>query len=437
MIQDYFEEALERIKDAKNGIVAPSIFFKNQNTDRPFSLNSKMRFGMGVYMVMTGPPGTGKTSFIDSEFVINPILDHIKDPTFSKIYCIYRSMERPPVEKMVKFIAYMLYIATSGEILVDTSTLLGYPSKKRELTSYDIELISELKGHIKEISKSLDLVAGADTPQGIKDYLTKSLYRLGKYVTTDNEGIYVNGVKLERKFDLTDEEGRPYALLRGATGKEIKVGIGFNRYFAKDKDMIIYTVNDTTNKIRVPSHSNYMDASIAHSFNMAEFREHGALGVIDINQFSKVSDKEFKGSTTMSVSLSDIKGVGDFGQNADICLSILDPMYFGVKTWGGSPDGLWPEMELDRFHGTFRLLQIFKNSGGMSLYKMPCVFLGENGYFYEIPAPNKITENDYKEINDKILSHLNPMKEARQSVAFDLPKDMLIKKPNRDTKAPF
>jgi len=433
MIQDAFEEALERIKDAKKGIVAPSIFFKNQNTGIPLSLNKRMRLGNGTYMVVTGPPGTGKTSLVDSEFVMNPILDCIIDPaTYANIYCIYRSMEKPIINKVTKFIAYMLYLATEGQVILDTATLLGYHNKKRDLTDEDIALISELRGHINEIAKHLDLVSGPDTPEGVKQYILKTLYRLGTYIQSDLEHVYINGKKTEKTFDLTDEYGRPYCLLRGKTGKEIKVGHMFNQFIPTDPKMIIEHVTDTTNKIRKPKGSSVLDTSNDYTFIISEFVEHRAICAIDINQFGKESEKDLKGKSgnSLSVGLSDIKGSGDFMQNAQIGLSILDPTYLGISRWGGDPGGRWPDMEVDRFHGTLRILQIFKNSDGQSMYKMPCVMLGEMGYFQEIPNPKEITEKDYADINNTILRHLNPSAHNQpiQMEAFQLPDNMIIKK---------
>lgn len=358
MIRDDFEEAKERIRDAMRGLVKPSIFFKNQITHKPLSLNRRMRFGMGVYMIMTGPPGTGKTALVDSEFVLNPIFDHVIDPEkYADILCIYRSMERPSVEKTVKFMAYMIYVGTEGKVVIDIPTFLQYSNKKRLLTKDDWTLVESLDEYIDAVVKSLDLVSESDTPDGIKKYLENVLHRNGQYIKGTLDGVYVNGIKIDKKYDLVDPEGNPYCVLKWKNGKEIKVNPGYGRFFCKKPNKIIMTVNDTVDRIRVPYGSNVLDTSNAHTFNMAEFRKAEALGIIDIKQFSKESEKDFrsKNNTALSVGLSDIKGSGDFGQNADLGISVLDPAYFNVKKWGGDPDGAWDDMDFERFHGAGRI----------------------------------------------------------------------------------
>lgn len=423
MTIDDFNEARERMRDAKNGIVKPSIYFKNQFTDRPFSLNQKMRFGMGTYMCMTGPPGTGKTAFVDTEFLLNPILDHINNPNqYAEIYCVYRSMERPSVDKMAKWICYLIYLGTEGKVLLDEATFFQYHSKKRLLTDYDLALVDALEDYIKEISKSIDLVTDTDTPEGIKQYLTKTLYRMGSYITTDLEKIYRNGVPMDKKYDQIDEEGRPYTVLTfPSSGKQVKVSPGFSRFFPKKKDQIIMTINDTVDVIDIPPKKNETDTTAEHANNMRQFRKDGALGIIDIKQFGKDSEKDFKSSSNSSLTVNqgDIKGSHAIAQNADICLSILDPARYNITQWGGHPKGDWEPYNLERFHETFRLLQIFKNSSQGNLYKMPCIFIGEIGFFNQIPEPRWITEQDYKDINEKFLSHLNPTPETKQKELFD------------------
>jgi hypothetical protein len=444
MILDAFEEVLDRIKSAKSGLVAPSIIFKNQLTDKHLSLNSKMRLGMGTLMLVTGPPNSGKTALVDSQFILNPILDNLAwGDKYPPIYCVYRSMERPIYQKLAKWIAYMLYIVSDGKILIDNATLFGYNNKKRPLTDDDIDMILDLKGQIAEIGKSLDIVGDSGTPEDLKQYMLRTLYRLGSYITTDLDSVYVNGKKIEKKFDLTDEFGRPYAMLRWPkTGKEIKVYSGYNRYFAHDPKMIIINVNDTVDRIKTPPKYSVNEVVAEHSNNMAEMRKHEAICGIDIKQFSKESEKEFRTKgNALSVGLSDIKGASEPAQNSDIALSILDPGYFQLREWGGHPDGMWNPIDVERFHGAMRLLQVFKNTDGANLFKMPVLMLGEIGFFAEIPSPDKITEQDYKDLNAKYLQHLDPRidRSDRQGFLLDTPKDMLIKNPNRnrESKAPF
>ena len=393
-MHDIFDEAIQRIFDAKAGKVEPSLPLIDAKTPKNFSLNTRMRFGMGIYLLMTGPPGTGKTSFVDTHFVLNPILAHLSDDKQPKPRIVYRCMERPPVDKMVKFIAYLMW-HEYGEI-VDVPTLLQYSNKKRLLTETDIRQIEELRGYVDLIAQNdyIDLVGGRDTPAGVMDYMMAEAHRRGAYVVSDMEKIWVNGKEVS---DFKDPErtahGRIFKVIRGRTGREIKVYQKMNKFFPHDPNLMLIHIIDTANNVE--GHD-VLETLNAHTKNQAKLRDAKICGAIDIVQMGRDTEREMRArGSHLSINLKDIKGSGNFGQNADIALSILDPMYFDIEKWG--PEGF--EYDLKRFYGTFRLFQIFKNSHGGSLYKMPCIFLGENGYFYELPHPNHMTEEIYQKVN--------------------------------------
>lgn len=425
MIQDYFDEAIEMITDAKKGIVAPSLMLLDSAIRYPhldpLSLNQKLRFGMGTYMIMTGPPGTGKTSFIDTHYVNNSIRAFILDPeNFHMPLIVYNSMERPPVDKMVKWIAYHMYVRHST--LIDLPTLLQHPNKRRLLTDKDIDNAKSFQSVIEHMKKYLDLQGGAKTPTAIKKYLDQRCYDHGVYFTSDTDKIYKNGEFYDdfktsegidkehpagkrKKEVFTSENGAKYKVLRrpamsGSSEKRyLKLYQNSSLFIPKDRNQIRVVINDTSNKLKREPRKDVIETLNDHSSNMADVRDAKAWAPIDINQMNQEGIKEIGRSPALKVFQSHIKGTGDFAQNADIILSIVDPSYFGLTLWG--PDN--QEYDIKRLRKTFRIFQIVKNSHGLGEFTMHCVFLGENGYFFELPNPENMNEEAYKLIENKLL----------------------------------
>jgi hypothetical protein len=412
VIGEYFQSAEKMINDAYQGIVSPSILLKDMTDETQLSLNRYIRIGNGVYAVVFGPPGTGKTSFVDTHYVLNNILARIYDQSLrenqiegarKRLKIIYRCMERPPEDKMVRFIAYLLYF--KHRQVIDVPTLLQHTNAKRKLNEQDIDRIKGLQPTIEQMSRYVDMIGGMATPREVKQYLLQEIYKVGAYFKSTMTELYRNGEKVMdfKKEDMKqDEYGKSFIEVR--SNREgvapFKMYQSSSKYIPAAKDQIILQVVDTINQLQAEDDSRESDLDVLnkHSKNNVEIRDTKAACFIDVAQMGRDSDKALSGkNSAMHLTLKDIKGSGNMGQNADVVLSILDPMYFDATKWGDDIG----EYDLERLYGTFRLFQVVKNSHGGNIYKMPCIFLGENGYFKELPHRSKMTEEVYAELNRK------------------------------------
>jgi replicative DNA helicase len=74
-------------------------------------LNRYIGIRKGMYFLVGGLTGSGKTSFIDDAFVLNPFDWYINQPNPKiKLRIIYRSMERSRTYKMAKWVSRKIFL---------------------------------------------------------------------------------------------------------------------------------------------------------------------------------------------------------------------------------------------------------------------------------------------------------------------------------------
>lgn len=412
MTEHYIEKAMGMIYDAKNGIVKPGLDMKDIKTWKRFRLSSRIGFGMGKYMIFFGTSGAGKTAFIDDAAVITPIIElfHVEPAKRHDLLYIYRSMERPPEEKMVKIISLLLY--WKYNLILDKATLLQWPSKKRLLYDDDIEKIKSLEPYLEFISDRLILLGGARTSEEIYQYILTTVYKRGAFFKSDIDFVYCNGKKIcdfeaniigdvkignKKITKHLDRKGNKYIEIESGN-KKVKISQQSQAYIPNNPNDLLICINDTINKIIPEKGQNALETLISHSRNMGELRDASAAGVIDISQMAKDDLKDI--GKNLHLTQGHIKGAGDIPNNADIILSLINPLQYDVSEY--SPN-IEAEYDLNRCHGAFRLAQIIKNSDGMDVHKLPFAMLGEIGYFKELP-PNGMKDYDYAEL-DTMFAH--------------------------------
>ena len=99
---------------------------KNDGIPMGFNiLNRYIGIRKSMYFLVGGLTGSGKTSFIDDAFVLNPFDWYImqKDSGL-KLRIIYRSMERSRTYKLAKWVSRKIFLDQG--IIIPVSKLLGW-----------------------------------------------------------------------------------------------------------------------------------------------------------------------------------------------------------------------------------------------------------------------------------------------------------------------
>jgi hypothetical protein len=384
------EELLERMERVMSGEKEGVMYLTDHAAPQagPSRLSKAVSFGSGRYMLMAGPPGTGKTAWVDSNMVIKPLLASIYGAGTPVNY-IYRTMERGRVDKLAKWVSAIIMMDTKQ--LIPPSVLLGQGNAPRPLTKEDIAMVREYSDLFKVIEQRVDLIQGAATPADVLKYAVTSAKRRGILFETKQDKLICND-ELVGEFTHDVEVGG--VRKRYAETQYGNIFEGEMRFLPHDQKIYVHIV-DHVGKIVGDEEKKKIDT---HSNNMANtLRDVFGYAVIDIFQLNRdLHDTYRQKQQRLTIKQSDIKGSNVPVENADIILGILDPHAFDVKDYDG--------FDVIRFvdprtnFSRLRMLVGVKNSYGGTTFSLPLVFYGENGLTYEAPNPMTINEFDFERI---------------------------------------
>lgn len=341
-----FKELLS--EDIEKGI-------KGENIGIPtgFSILDKNINGIqkSLYTIVGGNSGTGKTSFVDLAYVLNPYKwwKENRENTKVKIKWIYNSMERNTKYKLAKWVCLKLF--QDHKIILDVPTMLGWQGKKFEIDSDLKKLIFKTGEYFDEMfsDKVIDIIDGGQNPTGIRNYLID-------FAKKNGEIIQIN--------DFT------------------------RRYKPFDKNLYVIVVNDHIGKLLGESRGGIPldDKQLLdkHSEYMGDCRDRYGMIIIDICQFNRsIGSIDRMKTKSVSPEPDDFKGSGDMYENADVALGLFNPYKFKINDFLGYeiPKFVSPSGE-----NRFRSVSIVKNSYGADDIIIGMNFLGENGNFRELPT---------------------------------------------------
>ena len=300
-----------------------------------------------LYTIVGGNSGTGKTSFVDLAYVLNPYkwLIENKNKTNIKIKWIYNSMERNTKYKLAKWVC--LKIFQDHKIIIDVPTMLGWQGKKFEIESGLKDLIFKSGEYFDEMFDSgvIDIQEGTINPTGLRN----------------------------RVIDFAK-----------ANGEMVQVNEFTRRYVPKDPNLMVIVVNDHVGKLS--GERSFSDKEILdkHSEFMGDIRDRYGYTIVDISQFNRsIGSVDRMKNKTVSPEPDDFKGSGDMYENADVALGLFNPYKFKINDFLGYDI---PKFVAKGGENRFRSVSIIKNSYGADDIIIGMNFLGENGNFRELPT---------------------------------------------------
>ena len=395
----YFQEAKDLVLRGTEDKAVYIPLTKNPLSDELSKLGQKISIGKACYLLLGGQSGAGKSAILDSQFVLNIYFwwKRHRDIANFDLYFIYRSMERPVKYKILKWMAYLMYVEHG--ILTDTSILAGKPNRRRNITPVEIKLVGEYEKFFDEFFNYIEIFNGGENPTGIRNSAMKIAYEKGKYITSCKEGILVNGIK------VSDYHNKSTGHSREKLYADINInGIPYRhyeytkKYVPNNPKEILFHITDHCGKIIAERGMNDKDTLDKHSEYMGEFRDVFEWNIIDVQQLNRgLTDVYRKLNTELDIGPEDFAGTSDLYQNCDLAIGLLNPYKLDVNNYSKYQIS---KMVSASGENRFRGLKVIKNSDGIDDFRIGYMFVGENGFMQELPLAKDLMESDYEKIRN-------------------------------------
>lgn len=322
-------------------------------------LNNYIGIRKGIYTLVGGLTGSGKTSFVDDAYVLNPF-DWTLTPEGKKsgikIKFWYRSMERNRTYKYAKWVSRKVFLDQG--IIIPVPKLLGWTGK---LTKDEHDLFLLYENYIKEMEDSVIMYDGPENPVGIAKDLKKYAESRGKIEELDEYNkIYVPNDPNEITIVVIDHIG----LLKTT----------------KDLPTKKQAIDKLSNELRFA-------------------RDFYGYSPVAVSQFNRdISNPIRIKNGDVEPQLDDFKDSSSPGEDCDVALALFDPMRYKVP----DPSGYDLDKLKDEYGSKyFRSLRLIKNSYGADDVRIGLGFFGQIGMFKELNRKKDMTDADYESVVNK------------------------------------
>jgi len=344
--------------DLKNEVVM-GIEGRNGGIPMGFNrLNHYIGIRRRMYTLVGGLTGSGKTSFIDDAYVLNPVDWYIKnkDKTNIKLKIIYRSMERSRTYKLAKWVSRRIFL--DHGISIPVPKLLGWNDR---MNDEEYALFLTYEGYIRELEEIITIIDGPENPVGIAKELKEHALENGHIEQID-------------KYN--------------------------KRYIPNDENTITLIIVDHIGLLKsikdYPTKKALIDKM---SDELRYARDFYGYSPVVVSQFNRdIANPIRIKNGDVEPQLEDFKDSGSTQEDADVVLALFDPMRYKVA----DPSGYETAKLIDATGAKFfRSLRIIKNSYGSDDIRIGLAFYGEIGMFKELPRKKDITDADYAAVVDK------------------------------------
>lgn len=320
-------------------------------------LNRYIGIRKSMYFLVGGLTGSGKTSFIDDAFVLNPYDWYIsqKAPGI-KLRMIYRSMERSRTYKLAKWVSRKIFL-DHGEI-IPVNKLLGWTDRMSK-NEHDLFLMYE--DYMANMSECITIIDGPENAVGIAKELKAHALQNGRIEQVDEYNkIYVPNNPNEITIVVIDHIG-----------------------------LLKTTKDQTTKKAAIDKMSDELRYA----------RDFYGYTPVAVSQFNRdISNPIRIKNGDVEPQLEDFADSSQTQNDADVVLALFDPMRYKVQ----DPSGYNMEKLKDQYGAKyFRSLRLIKNSYGEDDIRIGLGFMGQVGMFKELKKRKDMTDADYEAVINK------------------------------------
>jgi hypothetical protein len=322
-------------------------------------LNRYVGIRKSMYYLVGGLTGSGKTSFIDDAFVLNPVdwaLSKEGQASGISVKIWYRSMERSRTYKLAKWVSRKIFVDYG--ITIPVPKLLGWTDK---MTSDEHDLFLAHREYVEQLSEMITIIDGPENPVGIAKDLKKYALERGTIEEVDEYNkIYIPNNPNEITIPVIDHIG----LLK----------------LTKDQPTKKQAIDKMSDELRYARDFYGYSPVVVSQFNR------------DISNPIRIKNGD------VEPQLEDFADSSQTQNDADVVLALFDPMRYKVA----DPSGYNLDKLVDQYGAKyFRSLRLIKNSYGEDDVRIGLGFMGQIGMFKELPRKKDITDSDYESVTNK------------------------------------
>jgi len=322
-------------------------------------LNRYVGIRKSMYFLVGGLTGSGKTSFIDDAFVLNPFdwYRSVQNKQDIKLKIIYRSMERSRTYKFAKWISRRIFLDYG--MIIPVSKMLGW--QKEKMTKDEHDLFLTYRDYMGELNECVTIIDGPENPVGIAKELKAHALENGTIEKLDEfNKIYVPNHENEVTIVVIDHIG------------------------------LLKTTKDQPTK---------KEAIDKMSDELRYARDFYGYTPVVVSQFNRsISNPMRIKNGDVEPQLEDFAESSSTQNDADIVMALFDPLRYKVA----DPSGYNLDKLRDEYGAKyFRSLRLIKNSYGEDDIRIGLGFLGQIGMFKELPRRKDMTDDDYERVVNK------------------------------------
>lgn len=305
----------------------------------------------GRFDIVAGSTGSGKSSMILDQYIFNPMMAAMMDPTID-LHIMYFNMELPVQNVCAKYIGRLIFEDTGIPLSINQIFQKGDNRLSPEHTA----LVDSYRPRISNMLKYVSFYEGSITGKYMFMEVFRKLEKLGtmKYkkdtnivesYTYHNPNTYI--------ICIADHIG----LLKKNQGERSL------------KESIDNTVND----VIIPTRNRYDIA--------------WAIG----QQMNRSTDDSMRMKSAIGPEpiISDLKDSSVPGDGADTIMAIYKPQDYNIDSY--------MNYRLKPMKDYFRCIKYLKNRDGQAGKKNPFGFRGDIGLFKELPPPEDIINGNVKQ----------------------------------------
>ena len=347
-------------------------------------LNYHVGLRKSTYYLIGGYTGSGKTSFLDDAFVLNPydFVNSHKNTKGLKLKIFYFSMERRKNYKIAKWISRRIFLDT-GKVIT-ANKILGWVSNEFKLTFDEHDIVKSYKDYINfMLNDAVTIIENPQNPMGIKK--------------TIDAYAELNGVK--EKVDAHNTVYIP-------NNEKEHVIVIYDHIGLQKKETRKYPNGDI---VRLSTPKEIIDQS---SEDARKFRDVYGYTIVKVSQFNRdIANPTRIKNGDVEPMLEDFKSSGSTQEDAEVVFGLFDPMRYKVP----DPSGYnLDKLRNDYGAKMYRSVKLLKNSYGSDDVRIGLAFQPAIGMFKEMPKLQETTEKTYESIKDNSYfrqKELTPLKQ--------------------------